>query len=282
MLKTRKLLYLLLVLLPLVALAAAPAGWQAAREIASYGHHEYKEFFLDDSVYRHAKEDLSDLRIVDKNGEGIPYLIQGGYHETKSMPQVVKHAEGLTSITLDNSDRLQVLAIKLEIIENHQRRYRLIAEGKQITSGEIVKLKMQDTDIDRTAINFPGYISSATITIEIDNRDDRPLTIEEIRVDYQVHRLVFPVSGEPPYVLYYGNPKAEKPSYDIERFRNHIEKEPKDTVRLGRFLQMPPEPDPPAKPLHLGVLFNITIIGVSLFLIILVSRHLWMSGGSSR
>jgi hypothetical protein len=268
----RSLTLALLIILPFTVVSAVPLGWQAGREILTDAQHPYYTFYLTANVYRHAKSDLSDLRIVDRYNDFIPYFLQSASTRTIRLQKVVDHKENNTNITLTNIDRLKISSIKLTIPENHQRHYRILEDGRQITSGELTKLQLQDTNINRTTIQLPRPTNAAIIVIQIDNRDDRPLTIEDVRVDYKLDKVVFENTDSGPYTLYYGNPQAPKPSYDIERFRNHIENEPQDIVTLGKqvLFPAPDEEDPP----RLDLLFNIVIVIVSLFLVLLLGRQL--------
>ncbi len=71
---------LLALLLPSVPVFATGSmqGWEYHREIYSGGDGSYKAFFLDDNVYRHARDDLADLRITGNDGGFVPYYIHTG------------------------------------------------------------------------------------------------------------------------------------------------------------------------------------------------------------
>jgi hypothetical protein len=53
--------------------------WGYAKPIQSVSTSEFSQLFLDGEVYAHAQTDLSDLRIVNKAGEMVPYYIVKGY-----------------------------------------------------------------------------------------------------------------------------------------------------------------------------------------------------------
>jgi hypothetical protein len=267
-----RIILFLLMLSALFCTAAAPAGWQASQPIRLNGTHRYKAFYLHLEVYRYAKADLSDLRIVDNGGLFVPHFIHSSSPRTLRLPFSTAHSNNKTTITVDNGNRLQINTIRLSIPENHLRSYRVLADGRQVAAGKLEKLQLQDTDIDRTTIILPFPQATPTLVIEIDDRDDRPLTIEELTAGFVLHKIVFEDINTSPYHIYFGNPTATAPSYDIERYRNQIEKEPSDTVTLGN-LEMHSSPREPLK-LNLNLLFNITIGAVSLFLVYLLARQL--------
>lgn len=59
--------------------------WSHSKEIEIKGTNKYKAVFLDEDVYQYAKEDLSDIRITDDQGEFVPYYIQKGYSHKKQI-----------------------------------------------------------------------------------------------------------------------------------------------------------------------------------------------------
>jgi hypothetical protein len=56
----------------------------------------------------------------------------------------------------------------------------------------------------------------------IDNMDNRPLLIDSIDIEGYLHRLIARFDQPAEYFLYYGQPKAVKPDYDISRFTEKI------------------------------------------------------------
>jgi hypothetical protein len=280
--KVLSLLILCLVCLPVTAYASLPSGWNAARNILVQGERPYKEFYLDGRVYRYAREDLFDLRIQDDKGDFVPFLIMDGYLRAKELPWTREETGDITKLSLSNVHRLEITAIKLDIPENHRRSYRLLADGKEVLTGEIMRLKTEITEVDNTEIHLPNTTRATVISIEIDNRDNRPLSLQGMGVEYYVHRVIFQDIGTGPYCLLYANPRAGKPSYDIESFRRHILQEPADKGVLGKFLQLPPDPGPTARELNLSLLFHFVIAGVSVILVVMVFRHLRIPGGFFR
>lgn len=60
------------------------------------------------------------------------------------------------------------------------------------------------------------------LKVVIDNRDNLPLTIDTVRIEGYVHKLLVRFTEDARYVLVYGNSKAEKPSYDLGFFTDKI------------------------------------------------------------
>lgn len=71
-----------------VLAAESLAGWNYFAQIHVEGNNKYKSFFLTEEVYEHASPGLTDLRIVDGQGEYVPFYIQSGsstLRQTKTM-----------------------------------------------------------------------------------------------------------------------------------------------------------------------------------------------------
>jgi hypothetical protein len=60
------------------------------------------------------------------------------------------------------------------------------------------------------------------IRVVIENQDNAPLHIDSVEVKGYVHELVARFTEPATYYLTYGNKSAEKPQYDIERFKDKI------------------------------------------------------------
>lgn len=58
------------------------ASWPFQKEISLQDSEGYHYFFLDEEVYRNARRDLADLRIMDGHENIVPYFIDSGYGET--------------------------------------------------------------------------------------------------------------------------------------------------------------------------------------------------------
>lgn len=55
--------------------------WKFEKEILINEEFEYKSIMLDKEVYKYSNNDLSDIRIVDQNGEFVPYYIESQYEK---------------------------------------------------------------------------------------------------------------------------------------------------------------------------------------------------------
>ncbi len=86
------------------------------------------------------------------------------------------------------------------------------------------------------------------LKIFINNQDNHPLTIDTIQAKGYLHELVARFNAQATYYLTYGNKKARRPNFDIERFTNNIP-ETLTALDLGEDLIIAKEDIPVADPL---------------------------------
>lgn len=77
------------------------------------------------------------------------------------------------------------------------------------------------SSVEKNEFKFESTILKK-LKISISNQDNEPLNIETIAVKGYVHELLVRFTEPAAYFLTYGNIKATKPSYDIERFDSKI------------------------------------------------------------
>ena len=130
---------------------------QYFKTIKITGKSAYKQFFLTEDIYENSKNNLGDIRIIDKNGKEVPYVIETGKEQEKHSEKIVARAkidEVLTKkdkmefIVKFNSDSSlkDIIGNRLALIpsKNFYTEYTLLGSNngtdwEQITSGEIYK-----------------------------------------------------------------------------------------------------------------------------------------------
>ena len=130
---------------------------QYFKTIKITGKSAYKQFFLTEDIYENSKNNLGDIRIIDKNGKEVPYVIETGKEQEKRSEKIVAKAkidEVLTKkdkmefIVKFNSDSSlkDIIGNRLALIpsKNFYSEYTLLGSNngtdwEQITSGEIYK-----------------------------------------------------------------------------------------------------------------------------------------------
>jgi Protein of unknown function (DUF3999) len=79
---------------------------------------------------------------------------------------------------------------------------------------EIFRIRSGDFKDEFTTLETNG-LNHRYLRIHITNGDDRPLQVNAITFRRFVHRVVFERDPQKTYRLFYGNPSAQRPSYDL-------------------------------------------------------------------
>jgi hypothetical protein len=106
---------------------------------------------------------------------------------------------------------------------NFQRRVTVQNNRRESVAGaSISRIRMHRGSVEVSSedlsLNLWGMTGPGTITINIDNGDDQPLTFESILPQMLERRLYFDPPQTASLALYYGDPKLEPPVYDYARF----------------------------------------------------------------
>ena len=130
---------------------------QYFKTIKITGKSAYKQFFLTEDIYENSKNNLGDIRIIDKNGKEVPYVIETGKEQEKNSEKIVARAkidevlmkkDKMEFIVKFNSDSSlkDIIGNRLELIpsKNFYTEYTLLGSNngtdwEQITLGEIYK-----------------------------------------------------------------------------------------------------------------------------------------------
>ncbi len=102
----------------------------------------------------------------------------------------------------------------------------------------------------RLHVNFPES-SFRYYRVTVRNGDNPPLPLEGIDLLGVERRLIFEARSGGDYALYYGNPEAQRPSYDLERVLPYLETAGLPVAALGGHRDNPAftPPKPPELPL---------------------------------
>ncbi len=228
--------------------------------------------------------DIENIQLLDvKLKYNAVSNLYSNYTKTEGIDHSIKNEGKNTSVYLNNSDRLKIKTIRLSIDGHFNRRYEIyVKSGDTFTntgiSGNIYSLKFKDLSAANTDIDF-GFspISSELIQVKIINLDDRPLEIKGIETQCYIDKLVFEAKPDISYRLFFANTSAEKPSYDMESYREHIELENQDICTLSEARSNPSadsdRPQTDTIP-DMTNIFNALIVVLSLGLIALVVTKL--------
>ena len=107
------------------------------------------------------------------------------------------------------------------IIDSAKVSNKWIFHNSYLTSGII-------SSFEENILSFRSVLAKR-LTIEINNNDNKPLTVNSIEIKGNIPDMAarFPKQGQ--YFLVYGNPEMGVPEYDLEQFRDKI---PEDLTAL--------------------------------------------------
>jgi len=132
-------------------------SYQYFKIIKITGKSAYKQFFLTEDIYENSKNNLGDIRIIDKNGKEVPYVIETQKEQEKHSEKIVARAK--IDEVLTKKDKMEfivkfnpdsslkdIIGNRLALIssKNFYSEYTLLGSNngtdwEQITSGEIYK-----------------------------------------------------------------------------------------------------------------------------------------------
>jgi hypothetical protein len=147
-------------------------------------------------------------------------------------------------LVLDVPDLNFYREVTLEV-SNDLDEWRSIQSGAAIYSYNPPKFVGKDTGLAYSET------TSRYLRIVIHDEDSPPLSIQNVKVWGLRRRLVFTASPNRSYQLYYGNPEAQRPSYDIERVFPYLVTDELPQTTLGPqtlnsgFVEKVPPPTPP-------------------------------------
>lgn len=138
--------------------------------------------------------------------------------------------------------------------------------------------RAREKAIDETRITL-NDTEARYLRLVVADQDNRPLRLRSVRVQGLVQRIIFPVRPGGAYSLYYGNPRAAPPAYDLPALLPDLDAHPASQAALGRQRPNPLRagaPAPPWSERHPWALWVVLLAGVSglAFLVLRTARGL--------
>jgi hypothetical protein len=218
---------LALFLLPLVAAHGAyqPEQWQYRRAIRIGEPGVLHTVRVTAAIQRNARPDLADLRLV-REQEEVPFVLET--IESPGRPILETIAEMTPPETASEDARTKVYELdagentppydrlRLDVEDEAFHRNAEVeasADGRvwrQVTRGAVWR-KSGD---DRLSLML-GSRRDRFLRLRIHNRDDAPIAVKQVFFEAPARVVRFVPKDEGDYALVYGNPRAERPSYDL-------------------------------------------------------------------
>lgn len=212
----------------------------------SQAEYRFEKLVFPNSNYKY-------YRILVKNAEN-PKLktasfgfysakIQNKLKEYNISDFVLKNDEKNKITTIDISLSKPILLYSAEIqvdnLKNYHRSVRIeLVDSLQTQKGVIPSYSFFDAEFISSLEqpifkNDDSPVVAKNIRITIENNNDKPLKIRNIKLYSLPQGVVFETEGKGDYYLFYGSKTAYSPEYDLEKFRTQVIENQKDTLSLS-------------------------------------------------
>jgi hypothetical protein len=191
---------------------------------------------LDPPALANSNADLSDLRLV-QDGRQIPYLLEGN-HPMRTIHAAIDESPdpkrpGVSrwqiTLPLANLPVYDLLAhspsplFTRTFVATAERKDELgNAWTQTLGAATWTKAATPDGSSSSFALGFGGARLPATFWLETNNGDNPPIKVQDIRLAYAAPLLAAKLVSAAPLFLYYGNPQAAAPSYDLRLVRDEL------------------------------------------------------------
>lgn len=208
--------------LPAQLLVGGPAdvrGYANSRDIVSTAAGKPTRWHLDSATLADVGDSLYTIRLVNAEGNQVPYVLEDGGWEKVNLESEREEETRRTRITVTLDGRYRVNTVVLRTDDQVFSRMVSVANG---AGGRSEWTNSPGAGAAVLALPLNG--SMDRFEILIDNGDDAPLG--DIRLEIYAQTLnVVAIDPGPGGVLWYGNPKAGAPQYDLSMVG--------DVLRLG-------------------------------------------------
>ena len=202
---------------------------------------------LDMEVLAHSQNNFADLRVV-QNGNQIPFVISPSASTATLKPSFVVEPDpnhpnvSRWKIELP-IDQLPVLALQARSsapLFNRTFHLRSLDEdsyGNPITRfhGTAQWIKSVNNSNDaQLYLDLQGQRLPTSVMLETDNGDNPAIPLQDISITYSQPSLLAKITSDEPLFLYYGNPNARLPAYDLDLVRHSLQKAEKITTLPGK------------------------------------------------
>jgi hypothetical protein len=200
---------------------------------------------LDLEVLSHAMPGLRDLRIV-RDGRQIPFVLEHTPVE-RSFAPLISQADDPRRPTLSRWQiKLAVQGVPIRrltcpVAEPYFKRNVRLVEMRRDERGRMREWVLGSALWQRGSGGKPRDLAlvllsppeSAELFLELENSNNPPLRLQSVQAWHPVARLIFKSASTPGAWLYYGNPEAARPQYDLELVLPRLLAADSDEVKAG-------------------------------------------------
>jgi len=205
-----------------------------------------------------------------KNSKVIDYKVETNKEEKE------------TIVKIHNKDSLKISNIKLKSGDDFNRDYQIYVVNEagekveQITKGTIYKFSLEEFKIEDMDISLKEtmeeFIVPEYLQIVIKDRDDKPITIEAIEIEYYIDKIVFKTNDTKGIKLLFGNALAQKPIYDISTYRVEMEQSKQETAKLLNLVEREANDLKDKNSLDFKWILNACVVVISGLLVIVILK----------
>lgn len=225
------------------------AGWKYRKAVQLSGDGP-QQLELDLETLSFAASDLRDLRLV-QNGAQLPYLIERTGALKELSPQwhptndPARPSVSQWRIVLPYA-ALPIKRVTAQIPNPLFQRNASLFEIGTATRDDARLIPLAHSTWTRKpeqtqsafAIDIAQPLRGDLLLLEMDNGDNSPIAITNLKVYHPVTRLIFKAGNTAGIDLYFGNPDASAPRYDLAMVAEPLIKANKRTASLGKIEEL--------------------------------------------
>jgi len=200
---------------------------------------------LDALTLAGSRLDLGDLRLV-QNGLQLPYLVKPGTVSRDLKPTMIpmpldpkRPTVSRWELTLpvggvpavDLTARSPAPMFTRRFVVQIERRDELGNTWSE--NAGAAQWTKSGGDTTPLVLTLGGQRMPRTFRLETDHGDNPPIVVDEVRVRIAAPSITAKLTDGAPLFLYYGNPKAAPPQYDLRLVRNALQAADQQPAGLG-------------------------------------------------
>jgi len=181
----------------------------------------------------------------------------------------VNEKDNTTIVKIAGLKNLKLNSITIETDSMFERKVTFDGSNSQM----LYNLNFKDTAYKDTTLELNSYeVGNSAAELIIENKNDKPISIKKIDVEYFVDELIFDGSKGGNFNLKFGsNEVTTPPSYDIENYKQYVLKEGYDLLSIKEIKIQAQKPTQEQK--DYKWIFNIVIIAIAIIMgIILILK----------
>ncbi len=203
---------------------------QSFKWVADLGeitHSGYHDIELNAEMIGQLNHIYTDIRILEENNQEIAYI--------SSISEKTKESIEAISIQQKDTNKTSIYTIDFDR-KYHFVAYKfVVAEPDLFVRQGILKRINKEREVEKTmsitlsskkdnVFQVPSFDALSTCVLEIDNKDDAPITLDKVIGLQRKITLTTPLKKGRQYRLVFGSPNLKAPVYDLNFFKDELPK----------------------------------------------------------